>query len=211
MQAREMKSLLKERKAGTLTEDRQAQLNKMMVGTPTVQIDMGKPASPGERTDIAAGRASLDALNNLKALFDNPKTRSGPFVGRIDPTIGLFGATTFEQEQFMAATKAFQNAIIKEITGAQMSEQEAARIMAQVPAVTDPPERWLAKWEQSKKNLEMLQKRRLEILKQSGLRVPTGNQNVTMPMPQVKSDADFDNLPSGTRFVDPNGDVRRKP
>ncbi len=132
------------------------------------------PASATERTDIAGGRASLDALDNLKTLFDSGETRTGPIVGRADPTIGLFGWTSAEQENFMAATTSFKNAIIKEITGAQMGEAEATRIMKQVPDITDPSERWKAKWEQSRLNLEMLQKRRLEILGQSGLRVPGG-------------------------------------
>ena len=77
----------------------------------------------------------------------------------------------------MAATSAFKNAIIKEITGAQMSEVEAKRIMKQVPDITDPATRWNAKWQQSKKNLEFLQKRRLQILEQSGIRVP-GEQTI---------------------------------
>lgn len=30
-------------------------------------------------------------------------------------------------------------------------------------------------------------------------------------MPRIQSDEEFDNLPSGTRFIDPDGNVRRKP
>jgi len=146
-------------------------------GGPTFQPI--KLPSPTERTDIATGRASLDALDNLKVLFDSTQTKTGPVIGRMAPTKGLFGLTTDEQEAFMAATSAFKNAIIKEITGAQMSEVEAKRIMKQVPDITDPPTRWQAKWIQSKKNLEFLQQRRLEVLGQSGMRVPTGVQGVT--------------------------------
>jgi hypothetical protein len=134
------------------------------VGTP--------PASPTERKEIAETRASIDALNNLKELYDSSQTKTGPIAGRISPIAGLVGMTTDEQEAFMAATSAFKNAIIKEITGAQMSEVEAARIMKQVPDITDPSTRWNAKWEQSKKNLEFLQKRRSEVLRQSGLKPP---------------------------------------
>lgn len=157
---------------GTITVQEQAKLDKMLAGAALVEIDLGKPASPAERTAIAETRASIDALDNLKSLFDSIETRTGPFVGRIDPVKGLVGLTSDEQEAFMAATSAFKNAIIKEITGAQMSEVEAKRIMKQVPDITDPPARWKAKWEQSKKNLVFLQKRRAEILEQSGLRAP---------------------------------------
>ena len=155
------------------TKHQQAVVEKYELGQALVQINLGR-ASPTERTKIAETRASIDALNNIKELYDSAKTRTGMVVGRLDPVLGLFGLTTNEQEDFMAATSAFRNQIIKEITGAQMSEVEAKRILKQVPQEKDPPARWEAKWKQSKKNLEMLQKRRLEILRQSGLQVPMG-------------------------------------
>ena len=155
------------------TKHQQAVVEKYELGQALVQINLGR-ASPTERTSIAETRASIDALNNIKELYDNAKTRTGIIVGRLDPVLGLFGLTTNEQEDFMAATSAFRNKIIEEITGAQMSEVEAKRILKQVPQETDPPARWEAKWRQSKKNLEFLQKRRLEILKQSGLQAPGG-------------------------------------
>jgi len=161
-----------------------------LYGKPMVEISLGKPASSAERTAIAETRASIDALDNLKSLFDSTKTRTGPIVGRVDPLKGLVGLTTDEQEGFMAATSAFKNAIIKEITGAQMSQEEAERIMKQVPDITDPSTRWEAKWEQSKKNLEFLQKRRAEILEQSGLRVPTGADVKSQTKKQVESKID---------------------
>lgn len=157
---------------GTATAADRAKLDKMHAAAAAIEITLGKPPSPSERTAIAETRASIDALNNLKVLFDSAQTKVGPIVGRVAPFKGLLGLTTDEQEDFMAATSAFKNRIIKEITGAQMSEQEANRIMKQIPDITDPPARWRAKWRQSKRNLEFLQKRRAEILRQSGLRVP---------------------------------------
>lgn len=159
------------------TKHQQAVVEEYEIGQALVQINLGK-ASPTERTKIAETRASIDALNNIKELYDDAKTRTGPFVGRVDPILGLFGWTTNEQEDFMAATSAFRNKIIEEITGAQMSEVEAKRILKQVPQETDPPARWEAKWKQSKKNLEFLQKRRLEILRQSGLQAPGGQTDI---------------------------------
>lgn len=170
--------------AGTATEQ-ERNLFEQLVKVPSTIINLGTP-SPTERTAIAETRASIDALDNLKSLFDNPNTRTGPVAGRIDPIKGLAGFTSDEQEDFMAATSAFKNQIIKEITGAQMSEQEADRILQQVPLTTDPPARWRAKWEQSKKNLKSLQKRRLEILGQTGLKVPgQGQLPMTATNPQT--------------------------
>lgn len=130
-----------------------------------------KPAA-AERKAIAETESSLDMLNNLRDLFVSSKTEVGPVTGRISPTAGLFGKTTQEQEDFMAATSAFKNKIIKEITGAQMSEPEAKRIMKQVPDITDPPKRWRAKWSQTVKNLKIIRKRREEVLRASGVKVP---------------------------------------
>lgn len=119
--------------------------------------------SAGEREKTAAGLATMDVLSNLRNLYDKPSTRTGPAVGRIDPVIGQIGLTSRDQEDFMAATSAFKNQIIKEITGAQMSEQEAFRIMKQVPDIIDHPTRWEAKWRQSVQNIQYLQNRRQQI------------------------------------------------
>jgi len=126
--------------------------------------------SAGEREKTAESLATIDILGNLKDLYDNVRTRTGPVVGRLDPIIGQLGWTSTEQEDFMAATSAFKNKIIKEITGAQMSEAEAFRIMKQVPDIIDHPDRWEAKWRQSVQNIQYLQKRRQEI---QGGRTPT--------------------------------------
>lgn len=158
-----------------------------------VQIGMGgQPASPTERTALAKGRASIDALDNMKSLYDNARTKTGPIVGRTSPIAGLVGMTTDEQESFMAATSAFKNQVIKDITGAQMSEVEAQRIMKQIPDIIDPPARWLAKWQQTQKNLKDIQKRSEEVLRQSGIRVPEGaatqTSEQTKSMPDLKKE-----------------------
>ena len=143
-----------------------------VVKTPAAQVNITqeKPASASERTAIASGRASIDSLNNIKDLYD--KAFVGPLAGRVGKVKDIFGMNVQKQSEFYAATAAFKNQVIKEITGAQMSEVEARRIMKQVPDVDDPPTVWAAKWSQSKKNLEILQRRRLEVLKQSNLKVP---------------------------------------
>lgn len=189
---------------GLVPEGKRPGIAEQYLVKPTTQIIM----SSTERQKIAETRASLDALDNLKTLFDNVQTKTGPITGRISPIAGLIGMTTDEQEAFMAATSAFKNAIIKEITGAQMSEQEAGRIMKQIPDITDPPARWRAKWEQSKKNLEFLQKRRLEILGQSGLRVPGKTEKsiyITEPFSRGREGQTATNPNTGERLILKNG------
>ncbi len=153
---------------------------------PSFSIKPKAGPSASERTAIAETESSLANLENLKTLFDKTTTVTGPIEGRIKPIAGLFGLTTDEQEAFMAATSAFKNAVIKQITGAQMSEQEADRIMKQVPDITDPRVRWLAKYGQTKKNLQTLQKKRLSIIKQAGIKTPTITRPVRPTTPSTK-------------------------
>lgn len=162
--------------AGTATERDEAMLDKMLTGVSPVQITIGKPAAASERTAIAETQASLDALDNLENLFNSAQTVTGPVAGRIAPAKGLLELTTDEQEAFMAATSAFKNSVIKDITGAQMSEPEAKRIMKQIPDITDPPTRWKAKLEQTRKNLKDIQKRRSQVLQKSGIVSPLEEQ-----------------------------------
>lgn len=205
-------TLQKKVRAGTATDNEKAMLEKMLAGQPMVQIGLGQPAAAAERKEIAETRASIDALNNIKELYDNAKTRTGPLVGRADPILGLFGWTTDEQEDFMAATSAFRNKIIEEITGAQMSEVEAKRILKQVPQETDPPARWEAKWKQSKRNLEYLQKRRLEILRQSGIRVPVGEQELTIGnQTEMKTPITATNPTTGKKIISYDGGQTWRP
>lgn len=137
-----------------------------------VEITLGEPASAGERTAIAETRATIGLMDNIKGLFD--ETFVGPITGRVGSVKNIFGANTKQQSDFIAASSALKNTIIKSVTGAQMSEAESKRILKQVPNENDAPEVWLSKWEQTNRNLEELNKRRLEVIKQSGLRVPEG-------------------------------------
>ena len=132
-------------------------------------VNIGK-SSASERENLARGEASIAELDNLKGLFD--ESFVGPIAGRVGSVKDIFGGNKEKQSEFNAATFAFKNFIIKEITGAQMSEVEAARIMKQIPDVNNPPSVWKAKWKQSKRNVATLRKKRLEIMKKSGVITP---------------------------------------
>ena len=134
--------------------------------------------APSEREAIATNLATDDALNDLRALVD------ANFVGPIKGTIGgirdIFGLNTPQESEFRAATSTFRNQIIKEITGAQMSENEAKRILKQVPQEKDPPSVWLAKWKQSKKNLERIRIRRAQVQRKARV-VQQRTQQIDIP------------------------------
>jgi hypothetical protein len=126
------------------------------------------PGNLGQRT--VDNEAALDALDRLKRQFDTgAKTDIGPAEGRARRTaqavpggvtiMEWLGQDTKRFADFDAGTRAFQNAMIKAITGAQMSEPEAKRIMGQIPAITDHPTVWDAKYAQSVENLKDLERR----------------------------------------------------
>jgi len=150
-------------------------------GNNVLALEQKESPGAGERTDMAEAAASVDALTNLKTLFDDLDTFTGPIVGRTTPILGLIGQTKQKQEDLLAATFAFKNRIIKEITGAQMSEQEADRIMKQVPDITDPSKRWISKWEQTVKNLEFIQERRRKVLDAAGIRPTSAGETKKYP------------------------------
>lgn len=146
---------------------------------PTTTINL----APSEREAIASNLATDDALNNLRGLVD------ANFIGPIKGTVGgikdIFGLNTPQESEFRAATSTFRNQVIKEITGAQMSEKEATRILKQVPQEKDPPSVWLAKWNQSKKNLERIRRRRAEVQRRARITQQRPQQPVRQTRPSV--------------------------
>lgn len=127
---------------------------------PRGQVKDGAPAplpSPVIQQEIG-NEVSEGQLDQLEKMFPKVQNKIGPVAGR---------ANTFGQKvpglpvdtdyaNFEASSSAFRNAVIKAITGAQMSEVEANRIRQQIPEVTDKPEVWKAKAAQTRINLQML-------------------------------------------------------
>lgn len=119
------------------------------------------PAPPAVRTQAINNEVGLDQLDRLEEMFKGgAKDVIGPAEGRaraIGEQIPLVPVNkTFAD--FESASSAFKNAVIKAITGAQMSEPEATRIMSQIPLVTDKPEVWEARAKQTRLNLQTLAK-----------------------------------------------------
>lgn len=185
----------------------------------TINLNMpGDPPSAGERKAMSDTQASIDRMNNLEHLWG--KAVSGPIVGPFWKVMGFFNWAPQEQEDFMAATNAITNQIIKDITGAAMSVEEAERIMGQIPQISDAQKRWRSKWDQTKLNMVYLQQRRKQVLEESGMTAPPmGETSAPMfpgrpgqfgpgsaappgvapvlqpPAMQILSDADFEALP----------------
>ena len=131
----------------------------------------GKILPTGDVTEISEEQASLDALANYENLFQED------YVGFATGRMGSVGETfwdvpgftiTDKQAEFYAQEATLKNKVIKQITGANMSVQEAGRIMDQIPSRNNPGKSWRAKMKQTKKNIGFLEKRRLANLKGAG-------------------------------------------
>jgi hypothetical protein len=155
---------------GNLAKDIRAATPKEIKGTAAVSINLGKPAAASERTSLAETQASMDALKRIKDLYD--ASYVGPVKGRVGGVGDIFGFNPKVQSEFYAAEQSMKNAMIKAITGAQMSEPEAKRIMKQLPSSENPPSVWEARWNQSMENFKEIQKRREEVLEKSGVVSP---------------------------------------
>lgn len=162
---------------------------KFIKGGPETVINIGKPASAAERKAIAETRASVGALQDLRDLFDQAYV--GPAAGRVGAVKDLFGLNPQQQSAFYAAEAALRNEMIRLISGAAVSGEEAERLMQQLPDRNNPPTVWLARWEQTLKNKQRLEKEQLKVLEQSGLAVPRPSKDsaIIPRTPEEEADA----------------------
>lgn len=112
---------------------------------------------------IAGIDQTLGVLNVLRDLKKDEWL--GPLAGRAtELSVKVPGVpVSRELARFTAETATLKNSVIKAITGAQMSNFETARILAQVPLFTDKPVVWEEKMRSTQANLAMLKKRWIEL------------------------------------------------
>jgi hypothetical protein len=125
------------------------------------------------------------------------------------------GETIAGRYESPAATQArayvFNNvsAVIKERAGTAQSASEMQRINSFMPSTKDNDKQIIAKLDGFNQYLNDLEK---------GTRIPTTQINTSNPVKTqpntpitIKSDDDYNALPSGAEFIDPKGVKRRKP
>lgn len=125
---------------------------------PRGRVGEGAPAppTPTQRVSTSDIDAALKLADRLNTKF-NPRF-VGPAEGRYNEL--MQGVPVIEADREFAAfggeSNTLKNTIIKAITGAQMSEPEAQRIMGQIPVTTDKPDVWVEKMKATIQNLEDL-------------------------------------------------------
>ena len=112
---------------------------------------------------LAGLEQSLVVLKSLEGLVQDGWL--GPIQGRVtEAKVGLPGAPVSDQlARFYAETATLKNAVVKAVTGAQMSEPEAQRILTQVPSFADKPNVWRQKANATRDNLSMLRDRTIAL------------------------------------------------
>jgi hypothetical protein len=112
------------------------------------------------------------AKNTLSLITDSYKEQFvGPLAGRFNSVEQWLGTNDPETGRFMSLVGTFNNAMIKAITGAQMSEPEAVRILGPLPTVKDNPALFLTKLQVAAEAADLAMKSRLEAAQASGFAV----------------------------------------
>jgi hypothetical protein len=127
-----------------------------------------KMPSATERAALTADTNAIAQVSNINKLFRREFV--GPLAGprgRIAMRSGV-GLRPGEAE-FRGGLAIFRNAVINALSGAAVSESEAARMRQQIPQEDDPPEVFRAKLDQTKNNLLTVAKLRRETFIQTGL------------------------------------------
>lgn len=124
----------------------------------------------GARLGVAAIEkiAGIDQSLNIIADLEHLKEDRwlGPINGRLTEMSVQYPTGQAVPEtlaKFYAQTTTLKNAVVKAITGAQMSAVEADRIMKQVPDFTDKPVVWKQKLDATRENLKTLKNRTIEL------------------------------------------------
>ena len=169
--------------------------------------------NPEQTKDIVGINQQRSTIQGaIDAVKENPKAFTfGRGLAQNLPA----GETIAGRYESPAATQArayvFNNvsAVIKERAGTAQSASEMQRINSFMPSTKDNDKQIIAKLNGFNQYLNDLEK---------GTRIPTTQINTSNPVKTqpntpitIKSDDDYNALPSGAEFIDPKGVKRRKP
>lgn len=154
---------------------------------PTAKVDGGVFEKPARVSETELGKqADAEGVRlAVKEIEDNyDDSFVGPVAGRLNTLKQTFDKTaTDKRGKFITGLSSYRNAAIKAITGAQMSEPEAKRIMKQLPNEKMSKTDFKAKLRISSKLLEQgLEKRRKQLQKGGFTGVPSTKKATELPI-----------------------------
>lgn len=138
------------------------------------RIEERSKLPPAMAEKVAGIDSSLYSLGKIEALYSKPDVQDkvGPGAGRVarareilpfvEPNDPEYGA-------FSAEVTTLNNNVIKAVTGAQMSDPEAKRIMSQVPSKLDKKPDFIAKARATRENLIKLRNQQITLVGSTGV------------------------------------------
>ncbi len=157
-----------ERQASAAAEA--ARHNRAMEGNAAARLKAegagagGAKLSAGAIEKVAGVDQSMGMLDDIEKLLPKMADNIGIMDGRVARAKLMTGrGITQELAEFDAQLTGLKNAVIKATTGAAMSEPEAKRIMGQLPDLTQPEAVFRARMATTRKNLETLKRRTIEL------------------------------------------------
>jgi hypothetical protein len=93
---------------------------------------------------------------------------TGPAMGRYKTVEEWAGTNDPKAAKFQAELRYFQNYMVKAITGAQMSNEEALRLIQSMPTMKDNPAAFISKLQTSAEQADLAMKTALDISQASG-------------------------------------------
>ncbi len=151
-----------------LALERQQQLNRIDLAQKNREAEQLK-LPPGVAEKVAGTDAALHSLEKIEVLYSTKadvNENIGPVAGRVQKarqTLPFIDPTSEDFAEFSAEISTLKNSVIKAVTGAQMSEPEAKRIMNQVPDITNKSVDFEARLVATKENMTFLRNRILEL------------------------------------------------
>lgn len=158
-------------------------------------------------------QASMSQLGELVNGLKNPELPQGPIsqIRRLNP----YDWQAQTKQQLIASTKQL---VGKALEGGVLRAEDEVKYNKILPTMADTYESASKKTEQLQSMLDNAYKAKLGSLKKAGYDVSNFSPSVnTPPKPQgtgtiakVANTADYNKLPSGAQYYDPNGVLRRK-
>jgi len=89
--------------------------------------------------DAASIHTQIRKMGDLEKMLNDPEVKKhlGPIAGRVTGWMDQIGISNSKTKEFIARMRHVQNEYIRAMTGAQLSEHEATRLMSALPQIHD--------------------------------------------------------------------------
>lgn len=140
---------------------------------PAVQrVEMVKPPSEAERTNIAQTRADISMYDQLSDVVKKNPAWVGIGKDSWSKVAGTLNMMPQDQQEFYSSMRLNKLKDTKFFLGTAQSKQEAKNAVAAIPDISMGPKQLLGAIQATKQNKQRMLDRTMEVLKQSGLQVP---------------------------------------